>query len=330
MKIRSRLLLSLLPSLAAIALLLGFSLMDPNLAAHLHLILTGTALLILITAAALYILAGTISQPIGKLKNSALAIAAGQYGESIQVQGPKELSELANTLNTMSECLLEHINRLKDTTLVTEKAALEAECARLLQQLMLQKNIEECPSDAIALKAISFPSALPRGLLLDAPKSEHPEHLQLHLIEAKEQGFEGIYQLLTHSKTLKEHPRKTPPCFSLTLALHRGTSLISAKARGCPLPYLWSLSNETLLELREPQIVQAGDFVLLMNRGMCSLFKEPSRIRELLTKVLKHFADEGLEVCSAMLRKELAFATKRKELEEDLHLICLHILKPEL
>ena len=47
---------------------------------------------------------------------------------------------------------------------------------------------------------------------------------------------------------------------------------------------------------------------------------------ELLAKVLKVFAQDGLETTASMLHKELAFATKRKVLAEDIHLLCFQIL----
>jgi len=324
MKIRTRLLLSLLPALLGSIALIGLLLFYQQNS----LAIIGIALLVIIAVISLYYMAGRISAPVQKLNDSALTIAAGEYGESIQVHGPKELQELANTLNTMSQCLLENINRLKENSLFREKMAGETECARLLQNLLLQKNIDECTSESIAVKAISFSSPSPRGLLIDFPNSDRPEIITVHMAEAKLDGFDGIYQLLTQYKLSKEHPQEKLPFPSIRLILNREFSTILARSAGCASPYLWSLSAGELHELKGKYPIAAGDFVFLMNRGFFSFFKSPERITDLLTKVLKHFAQDGLETTVAMLNKEIAFATKRKELIDDLHLLCIQILQP--
>lgn len=324
MKIRTRLLLSLLPALFGSIALMAILLFHPQNT----LAMIGIALLVIVAMGSLYFIAGKISAPVQKLNDSALAIAAGKYGESIQVHGPKELQELANTLNTMSQCLLENINRLKETSLLREKMAGETECARLLQNLLLQKNIDECTSESIAVKAISFSSPSPRGLLIDFPETARPETVTVHMAEAKLDGFDGIYQLLTQYKLSKEHPQEKLPFPSIRLILNRESSTIVCRTAGCATPYLWSLSAGELHELKGKYPIEAGDFVFLMNRGFFSFFKSPERITDLLTKVLKHFAQDGLETTVAMLSKEIAFAAKRKDLIDDLHLLCIQILQP--
>ena len=324
MKIRTRLLLSLLPALFGSIALVVLLMFYPQSS----LAMLGIALLVILAMSSLYFMAGKISAPVQKLNDSALTIAAGKYGESIQAQGPKELQELANTLNTMSQCLLENINRLKETSLLREKMAEETECARLLQNLLLQKNIDECTSESIAVKAISFSSASPRGLLIDFPNSERPEIVTVHMAEAKLDGFDGIYQLLTQYKLSKEHPQEKLPFPSIRLILNRESGTILCRTSGCATPYLWSLSAGELRELKGKYPIEAGDFVFLMNRGFFSFFKNPARITDLLSKVLKHFAQDGLETSVAMLHKEIAFATKRKDLDDDMHLLCIQILQP--
>lgn len=295
---------------------------------HLRLTVFGVALLAVIGTASLYLIAGKISKPMQTLNNSALAIAAGQYGVSIRAAGPRELKELANTLNTMSECLLENINRLKENSLERERSYGEAECARLLQHLMLQKNIDECPSEAIAVKAISFSSASTRGLLIDFPVTDRPELLSIRLAEAKFEGFDGMYQLLTQYKLSKDHPQEKPPFSSLCVTLNRERSTISSQSENCATPYIWSIADSGLRTLKGKRRVAAGDFVFLMNRGFASFFKDPLKMTFLLTKILKYFAQDGIETITTMLHKEIAFATKCKDLREDLHLLCIQILKP--
>lgn len=324
MKIRTRLLFSLLPTLSiGLSLILVLICFAPQiLSPYIFLAIASIALMISSTFLSLHLMAGKITRPIKKLNASALNIAAGQYGESIELKGPKELGELANTLNTMSECLLEHINSLKENALQQENAYGETACARLLQQHLLQKSIDECASDALAIKAISFSSASPKGFLLNYPKQAKPEHFVLQLAEAEEDGINGMYELLIHHKLAKEISGKT-----LSLVLNRETATLCSKASNFPSPIFWSYGNEQLSFLTEdPQPIQPGDFVFLMNPAFLTIFKTPAGISQLFIKVLNVFSDEGLETCASMLQKEISFHAKRRDLDDDLHLICIQIL----
>jgi HAMP domain-containing protein len=334
MKIRTRLLLFFLPalvgSIALVSTLLAYnwhqqmsSLLTADLTADLIqskfresllLIFVSASFTILVMLAALYTIANKLSRPIQKLNNSALAIAAGHYGESIAASGPKEIAELANTLNTMSECLHENINRLKENSLLRERMYGEYECAMLLQHLMLQKNIDECRSDAIAVKSITFFSESPKGLLLDFPKTE-PHLFQIHMAQAEEEGFEGMYQLLTQYKFSKESQAHT------SIILDRSASTLHYK--GARAPLIWSLSATKFIETSS---ISPGDFFFLYNEGMLRFYQDPSKIADLLSKVLKIFAQDGLETTASMIQKEIAFAIKRKALEEDIHLLSFQVL----
>lgn len=329
MKIRTRLLLFLLPTLICnitlVAILLAYNwagdLATKKFHVSLFLVISFAALAILFMVASLFIIANKISKPVQKLNNSALAIAAGQYGESIQVSGPKEIVELANTLNTMSECLHENINRLKENSLLRERMYGEYECAMLLQHMMLTKNIDDCRSDAVAVKSITFFSESPRGLLLNFPKQERSDLFQIHMAEAEEDGFEGMYQLLTQYKLSKETHTHT------SLLFDRAASTLQIK--GPHTPFIWSLDGGRFLEAAEGGLkVDSGDYLFLFSRGLLRFYKGHKQVSELLSKVLKVFASDGLETTSSMLQKELAFATKRKDLEEDIHLLCFQILNP--
>ena len=294
-------------------------LIDTKFLDRLLLIVASVLGIVGLMVASLYYIANKISNPVQSLNNSALAIAAGQYGESVPTNGPKEIVDLSNTLNTMSECLLENINRLKENSLLRERMYGEYECAMLLQHLMLQKNIDHCRSDAVAIKSLTLFSDSPRGLLLDFPKSESPHLFHIRLAEAEETGLEGMYELLTQYKHAKEGATHT------TLTFDRSTSSLSIQ--GPELPLFWSLGQQRFLSPKDGSIsLESGDFFFLLNQGLLSLFKEPKAIQDLLAKVLKVFAQDGLETTASMLHKELTFAAKRKELLEDIHLLCFQIL----
>jgi HAMP domain-containing protein len=304
---------------------INVNLIDKKFHESLFLIIVCAGFTILVMVITLFLIANKISRPVQKLNNSALAIAAGQYGESVQVSGPKEIAELANTLNTMSECLHENINRLKENSLLRERMYGEYECAMLLQHMMLQKNIDDCRSDAVAVKSITFFSESPRGLLLDFPKQEKAELFQIHMAEAEEDGFEGMYQLLTQYKLSKGNNTLLGQETHTSLLFDR--SLSTLNLRGPHLPLFWSLDEKRFLEpLNGVLKVDSGDYLFLFSQGLLRFYKGHKQLSELLSKVLKVFASDGLETTSAMLQKELAFATKRKDLKEDIHLLCFQIL----
>ncbi len=336
MKIRTRLLLFLLPTLTLgitlIATLIaynwyhfienikaGVSLIQvqENLSDSLFIVFLGASLTITIMLVTLFIIANKISNPIQKLNNSALGIAAGDYEEPITIAGPKEITELANTLNIMRECLLENINRLKENSRLREKMYGEYECSILLQHLMLQKNIDDCRSDAVAIKAISFFSENPKGILLSLPKKNHLDRFDLHLTEASQEGFEGMYQLLSQNKNASS---------STHLFLDRFASVLHINEKSC-VPFVWSFNKKQFLPLTNSQVaVESGDFFFLYNQGFFNHYKNPQQITNFLARVLKIFAQDGLETMTSMLQKEIAFSMKRKEMIEDIHLLCFQIL----
>ena len=112
-----------------------------------------------------------------------------------------------------------------------------------------------------------------------------------------------------------------------SLLFDRASSILQLK--GAQLPLFWSLDEKRFLEPSEGNLkVDSGDYIFLFSQGLLRFYKGQKQISELLSKVLKVFASDGLETTAAMLQKELAFATKRKELEEDIHLLCFQILNP--
>ena len=100
-------------------------------------------MILLLVVGIVFIIADHISKPVRQLNRAALEIAAGDYEANIRVEGPKEIMELAHTLNTMSQCLVEHMSRLKESSLIRERMYGEYECSLLLQYYMLQHVIED-------------------------------------------------------------------------------------------------------------------------------------------------------------------------------------------
>lgn len=288
---------------------------------NLFLIFISVSTTLILFSFLIYLFERRIAKPIQKLNSSALTIAAGQYGEKIQLQGPKEISELANTLNIMSECLLEHINRMKEKSLQRERWYGEYESALLLQHLMLEKTIESCQSDAIAMKALSFYSETPKGLLLDIPS--HDSHLKIQLTEARQAGFKGMYDLLTQHKVFShlESLKKDFRHIELHISLTNKSVIFSSYQ--FPPPLVWCAKDKRWISSEESYILEAGDYFFLTTPSFSTLKKD---IPDLLEKVLKYFSDEGFETVSLMLQKKIQFWVKKEDPEQDIHLLCFQWL----
>lgn len=319
MKIRTRFLLFLFPTLAlGIALIVALFTYTwykalPNFQTSLLPIILSAVAVLGIVYVTLFVIASKISRPIQKLNNAALALAAGQYGEAIKAEGPKEIVELAGTLNIMSECLLEHINRLKENAWLRERMYGEYECARLLQHMMLQKNIDDCRSDAFAMHAITFFSDTPKGFLLKFPKPTKSHLFVLQLTEAEEEGLEGMYQLLTQGNSSQKQT---------TVLFDTRSSVLQTQGQREPL--LWSSQKKKWILSDEE--LSPGDFFFLFNQALLRLYKSPQHLENVLAKVLKVFAQDGFKITVAMLQKEISLSLKRKELPEDVHLLCFQML----
>ncbi|HXF28446.1 MAG TPA: hypothetical protein VN457_01230, partial [Chlamydiales bacterium] len=147
------------------------------------------------------------------------------------------------------------------------------------------------------------------------------ELFSIHMAEAEETGFEGMYQLLTQYKLSKESQTHTSILFD------RNSGALNIKGPHTPL--FWSADVEQFLEPEDGFLkASAGDYLFLFNQGILRFYKGHKKVADLISKVLKVFASDGLETTTAMLHKELSFATKRKDLEEDIHLLCFQILNP--
>lgn len=271
----------------------------------------------------IYIIADRISRPFKHLKNSALAIAAGQYGEKISVEGPSELVELANTLNTMSECLEENLKRLKESSLMRERLYGEYECALLLQREMLDQVIKNYSHPQIELKNIHLQSGQLYGLLFDIKTLSNGE-IEIVLAEAQRKGFSAIFQLLTEKVRFKSFKEPMPFPF-VYLRVDNTQNHLDGIIKGMPRPLLWSSVEQQLIRIKDHSSLHSGDFLLLYNQGLSELLESEETLYNWISRLFKHFAADGISVCSAMLEKELQFIVRKKNVERDVHLICIQI-----
>lgn len=301
---------------------------DDKLQNALLMILIGTLLTILLIFISVFFIADRISQPVQQLNQAALDIAAGNYEANIHVEGPREIVELANTLNVMSECLVEHMSRLKESSLIRERMYGEYECALLLQYYMLRKVVEDFdhPYYQIQLTGVNL-SKLSKGLLLKTDTSSMAE-LKLALIEAKKPDFASLYELnqaayLPFSE-LEDYAfidcHLTTKNFSFQYALSH-----------FPTPLFWSMSEQKFIKTATDKITLApSDIVFLYNTNLAEQFKSIDQLEAWLGKVLRHFSNQGLETIHTMLDRELSFIARKEHLQNNFQILSLQVKYPQI
>lgn len=279
-----------------------------------------TLLSIFLSALIILLTAKTIISPIQKLKNTALAIASGNYGQKIFVKGPKELRELSTTLNTMSECLYENINRLKEKKWLQDERFSENQSAVQLQKFLLETRAYTSKSDAISIKTLSIVSSKPKGLLLDF-LNESTSSSHILLMEAKEKGLESMYDLFRNYKQFPEN-------FSyLNIQIDHKNRKAFYKAKNFPNPFCWSFKKQSFIKVKKQTLIaECGDFLFFYNLGIFHLYQSEENVQKQVQKVWRLFAEDGLSVLQNMLRKEIDFFAKKKGYTEDLHFVFLQIL----
>lgn len=331
MSIKARLFLWLMPALILFIGLISYTAYNgvnqvigtPTTASSESLLLS----ILLVSAATLIAfalliltLAYKISSPVNKLKDAALSIAAGEYGESVHVEGPPEVVELANTLNTMSQCLEEQIQCLRDNSLARERLYGEYECSRLLQQYLLQQEIERSKIPKFKGRTLRSSSAKQfEGIYLQIDQAD--DKLQFLFSENREPGFEGMIELIKSSQNPKDN---YPP--RIVLNFHSNKNEMFSESYGMIEPIIWQTKTSTCSLLKGSVRLQKGDFLILFNTSFAKLFSDPKHVQDWFAKVLRHFAEEGLDPVTTMLNNELNFLTNKHHINQDIHILCLHFI----
>lgn len=320
MTIRTRLLLLLLPPLIAFLLLNTlFFYFDWSE----EVLVTGSGIILLLVIGTVFIIADRISKPVRQLNRAALEIAAGDYEANIQVEGPKEIMELAQTLNTMSQCLVEHMVRLKESSVVRERMYGEYECSILLQYYMLQKVVEDFSHPHLIMNLISVPqSPLQKGLFLKVDRT-HPSELVLTLIESHEPGFAGMFQLNQWAHLPKEEfkDKSFVECQFIDQYRH-----LRYHAHALFSPLVWSIVNQQFRKVNEGEIqLENHDMIFLYNSSVIDHFENSEAIESWFAKVLRHFAEDGLDTINVMLTNELTFLAKKQHVKHNFKIIGIQV-----
>ena len=319
MTIRTRLLFLLLPSLT---LFVFFNSLFFYFQWSREFLLMGSCVILTLLTGTVVIIAERISQPVRQLNQRALDIAAGNYEANIQVEGPREITELAHTLNTMNQCLVEHMSRLKESSLIRERMYGEYECSLLLQYYMLQKVIEDFRDPRLNLRLISLPhSPLHKGLLLKIDQSIH-DQLNVTLLEASDSGFAGLFEL-NHWTHLSKDEFKNKSFIECKFI--DGYRQLRYDAKELFPPLIWSVKDRCFIKHQKNHASDISledlDMVFLYNSSIIEHFEKEELIEEWFAKVLRHFAEAGLDTIHMMLTNELMFLAKKQHIKHSFKII---------
>lgn len=318
MTIRARLFILLIPTFAAF-FLLTFLLYYFN--SFREWLIFDSCITVLIIVGTVFLITQLITKPIKHLNQAAMKIAAGDYETHLIGEGPREIVELSNTFNTMSECLVENISRLKESSRMRERMYGEYECALLLQEYMLEKPIEHFSHPNLRLKLITSPSAtLQKGLFL---KIESPQ--KITLIEAIQEGFSGLFELnqCMHQTIpkLEAHPY-------IQIEFDVNFTHLSYLARHFAPPLIWSLEDQSFMQPHDKIMNLRGPMLIFLIQNNlnhpCITMEE---LENWLSRTLSHFAKDGLNIVTQMITKELGFLANKHKNVNALKMIALELSK---
>ncbi len=318
MTIRSRLLALLIPMLTAFLVL-------NSLFFYFHwsreFLLVGSIVLLLVVIAVVFAIAEKITKPVRQLNRAALAIAAGDYEANIQVEGPREIVELAQTLNTMSQCLVEHMSHLKENSLIRERMYGEYECSLLLQHYMLQKVVDEFRNSRLSMRLICLPkSPLKKGLFLKQTQPPSSE-VVLTLFESEKEGFNGLFHLMENSNSFE---LGSIPFVQCQFIDHY--RLLRYNSRTLFRPFIWSRRRCLFIQGQHALVpLEPCDMIFLCNQSVIGYFVTEEKVEEWLSKILRHFAEDGLDAIQLMLTNELSFLSKRQYAKHNIKILGLQI-----
>lgn len=323
MKIRTRLLLLIVPTVLAVIITISFfslEVIDRKAHETEEIILLGAAATIILIMIGVAFIAKNISHPVEQLKNAALTLAAGNYGKKIEVKGPQEITELANTLNIMSECLREHLQRLQESSLLREKMIGEVECVRILQSKLVQDIAESFSHPVFCMKSISISSKIPNKASVLEITENREKSITLRFKESNLPGFEGIYELIQAKETVPY------PKIELSLSAENTHWQLNYRASFMPAPLIWSAKKSEIHYAKNGSSIEANDFIILVNPSLNELIQGDDKVHHWFSRVFHHFAEEGIDACSQLLTNELAFLSKRHEPRTCLQAICIYAI----
>lgn len=259
-----------------------------------------------------YFFAESLKANIQVLTDESLSIAAGDYKALDPIDGPQEIKELSNAMQTMSDCLQENTARLRESSALRERMHGEYECAVLLQHYMLHSVLDEYNNPSLSIRPITYRSTTaPHGVFLKLLPN------QITLCEAINKGFDGMYELLLQQQNC---PKKVQLTFKDNF---RKLEVTTAEM---PEPIVWSMRLDKMISPSDNSLVlEKDDLIFLYNEGFAKCFDNPMQVQKWFHKVLRHFASEGIELFLTMLNCEVNFLTKKLHIDHDINILCIQI-----
>lgn len=256
----------------------------------------------------------SVSNPLHELRSASLLMAAGESIEDLQLEGAKEIVELANAINSIRASVKESIGRFRERTLAKELLYGEKEAVLILQDYLFERVAHRFNHPWLELETIHIFSSLnPSGLFLEI--QEKGGAVQFQLSEAKEAGIQGVLELLYSRKGTLQHQF---PKLELSIS-EEG---ITAVNLGMPPPMIYSSRKRQCKSYGGEQLeLEHGDYLFCFNK---SYFEVP--FDEWFERILVHFADDGLEVVASMIRRELSFQAQRIHPTTDIKVLCIKVL----
>lgn len=122
---------------------IGISIIDEKTTeAQVRIFITGLLLFIISIIAGLFITRRLI-KPIGQLKEVALKVAAGMYDQQITIKEPKELEELSNAFNDLSNSLQQTLEELYISNKKIADLRNRSEIERLIEQKFSSEHFHQ-------------------------------------------------------------------------------------------------------------------------------------------------------------------------------------------
>ena len=240
--------------------------------------------------------------------NTALDIAAGNYGNKIDLSKASHLGEIANTLNTLSDCLR---YRFEQDKIATTHLKNTYHLENTLQQFMAIIPIKNYNNDTLLIDALHIFCHNSKGIVVDILK----DGSHFYMAESLSPGIDGMYDLFTNYK----HSNEFPYC---DISFKDGKLSVDPNSFSCPI--VWSLSKKSIVPFDQP--LEEGDFFFLHNTPFQNLYGSHKKLELLFNKVLRIFFQEGLSIIKLMLEKEIKQAFREKGVSKNIYLLMAQVL----
>ena len=183
--------------------------------------------------------------------------------------------------------------------------------------------IEDFSHPHLTLRLISVPqSPLQKGLSLKIDRSSYGE-TTLTLFESQEQGFAGLFQLnqWAYLPRTDFQDKAFIECQFIDQYHH-----LRYHAHALFPPLIWSYRTQQFKKHGASEVsLENLDMVFLYNSSVIDHFKTEEAVEEWCARVLRHFAENGLETIQTMFNNELTFLAKKQQIQHNFKIIGIQV-----